>query len=809
MNEAFGKPGISPTWAKAAKQGVGTALSDASKVWFTIAEGFITEVYYPTVDIANSRDIKFFISDSRTFFDEEGKDTTSTIEYLNEKAPAYLITNTAKSGKYRILKRVLTDPEANCLVINMAFEALEGMPDDYKLYVQFAPHIKNRGYDNSGRCAEYGGRGYLIAWREDIAGVITSDVPFLKMSAGYSGASDGWHDLRDNLNMDWTFDRALDGNIALMAELPVGTAEFNLVLGFGKDEIEAILEANKTVSKRYRTIERDYVRGWKHYMANLERLDRYAADKSQLFWTSAMVLKTHEDKTYKGGVIASLSVPWGESKGDRDSLGYHLIWPRDLVKGAFGFMAMGDDETPVNIIKFLQRTQNLDGSWPQNMTIEGTPYWPYVQIDEVALPVMLARRLKGMGLIGDEFYPMVKKAAAYIAKHGPVTEQERWEENTGFSPATLAAEISALVCAGEWAKEIGERTDAEYLLTEADYWATRVEEWTFSECDCIGENLPGHYLRIVKNPPEALSPAEQLCHALVFIRNVPEDVPHHQGEIVDASFLELVRYGIRDARDPNILASIHVIDKLIRFDAIEGTAFYRYNFDAYGEKEDGSPFDGTGIGRPWPLITGERAMYEVEAGNDSTYYIKSLENFANEGFMIPEQIWDRNDIPERGLFRGKGAGSATPLMWAHSEYIKDLRSLRDGKGCDVIDEVKERYIDLGTVLHMSAWKKNKPIYVANSSDRIRIISFERAELVWTADEWRTRNDTVMRETGLGIYFWDFEPQNFEADTKLVFTFHYTDTNTWEGKDYVVNIFERPAAEQAPARAEVREAWQHH
>lgn len=788
MNEAFGKPGLAPHWSSAAKQGVGTAMNDTSRVWFTIADGVITEVYYPRLDIANTRDIRFLVTDSKTFFEEEGTDTISQIEYIDPKAPAYIVTNTSRRGLYRIVKRIVTDPASNSLVMNTVFEPLRGEAEDFRLFILFAPHIKNRGYENSGRCASYDRHNYLIAWREDIAAVLTADIPFINSSAGFVGRSDGWQDLHQDLKMDWFFERADGGNIALTAQVPAGE-EFNLVLSFGRDEVEAALEAQKALSRGYREIERDYIKGWKKYISGLEHLGRKAEDGGRRYWASAMVLKTHEDKTHKGGLVASLSIPWGEARGDAESAGYRLVWPRDLVKGAFAFMAMGDTQSALDVLKYLQMTQNPDGSWPQNMWLHGEPRWKYVQLDEVALPIMLAWRLRGMGVVGNEFYLMAKKAASYILKNGPVTEQERWEENRGFSPATLAAEVSALVCAAHWARESGDESDAAFMFSTADNWATRIEDWTFEECDCLGAGIPGHYLRIVQRPKEYLAPEEQVCHAAVFVRNAPEGSPHHQGEIVDSSFLDLVRYGVRSPHDPHITNSLRVVDRFIRFESSGGVAFYRYNNDAFGEKDDGSPFDGSGIGRPWPLITGERAMYEILAGSKKhDLYLRSLENFANDGLMFPEQVWDKDDIPEKRLFKGRGTDSATPLMWAHAEYIKLLRSLKDGWGCDIIDEVSQRYAKEKTALHMSAWLRTRPISAAKDTDVIRIMAFGKANIHWTNDEWRTKSEDRMIETGLGLSYFDFKPGAFRPDTRLIFTFHYTDSDTWEGGDYEIKIY---------------------
>lgn len=783
--EAFGKPGIEPRWSRASKHGVGTALSALSKVWFTLENGIITEVYYPTVGVANTRDLKFLITDGKTFFDEEGKDTEITaFEYIHEKAPAYLVTHTAKSGLYSITKRIITDPQANTLVVNCAFKALHGVASDFRLYALLAPHMKNMGFENSGRAAIYDKNSYLIAWREDIAAALASDHPFIKASAGFSGSSDGWHDLRDNLNMDWFFERAEDGNIALTGEIQPG--EFTLALGFGKDEVEAVLEAEKSLSRDYHSIEREYIRGWRRYINRLDNLGRLSPDKGRRFWTSAMVLKTHEDKTFPGGIIASLSIPWGETKGDNEAEGYHLVWPRDLCKTAFAFMAMGDGSTALSILQYLQSTQMDSGSWPQNMRIDGSIRWPFVQLDQVALPVILAWRLRGMGFTKDDFYPMVKKAAAYIATNGPVTHQDRWEERAGLSPATLGAEITALVCAAHWAREMGEVKEADHLLSTADYWQTRLEEWTFRQCDCM-EGIAGHYMQIVGEMPEELAPEDRVCHAVVFNRNRPTDRPHHQGAIVDAGFLDLVRYGVRSARDTRILDSLKSVDNLLRFEHHGRVAFYRYNFDGYGEKEDGSAFDGSGVGRPWPLLTGERAIYEATAEVTPEVYLDSLESFANDGFMFPEQIWDADNIPEKRLQKGKGTGSATPLVWAHAEYIKALRTIKDAWGCDLVDEVKARYVDKLTKLKMTAWKKSKLITTALSDETVRIICFEPANLLWTSDNWSSRSEQQMNATGLGLWHIDFPPGSFASGSVLTFTFHYPEKGGWEGANYEITI----------------------
>jgi glucoamylase len=421
MKEPFGKPGLPPNWSPASKQGIGTACNDTSKVWFTIANGIITEVFYPKIDTANTRDIQFLITDGKTFFDEERRDTVSKIEYIDPQARAKNKTYTAMSGRYRIIKRVIADPSGQSVVINTLFQALKGTLSDYQIFILLAPHVKNKGYGNYGKCVRYGDRDYLIAWREDIVLALTSEASFTRMSCGYSGYSDGWQDLKDDFIMGWKFERVDHGNIALMAEIKP-SKDFAIVLSFGKDEAGAVFEASSAIEKGYSNIEREYIKGWHDYLSGLEDLSAQSFDGGRLYRISAMALKAHEDKTDKGGVIASLSIPWGEARDDTDAGGYHLVWPRDLVKAGFSFMAMGDMETSVHILKFLQRTQKTDGSWAQNMWLDGRPYWNGVQLDEVTFPVILAWRLKKMAALKQDFYPMVKKALSLNRRDGRRTQ---------------------------------------------------------------------------------------------------------------------------------------------------------------------------------------------------------------------------------------------------------------------------------------------------------------------------------------------------------------------------------------------------
>lgn len=480
---AFGHPGLEPRWTTGAKVGIGTAWNSISKVWFTLAKGIITEVYYPRLDTANTRDLQFLITDGKSFFHEKRRDLQHALEYVDPQALAYRLINTDPQGRYRITKRILTDPEEDALIIRARFDVLKGERQDYHLHLLFAPHIGNRGYGNSGRIAVVEGTKILLAWREGIYAALACSCPVQKASCGFVGFSDGWQDLHDNLMMDWEFSSATDGNIALTAELDVSQeSEFTVVLGFGASEEEAIRTALRTLEQDFDALERRYIREWEDYCATMDDLSAQATDGGQLFWVSAMVLKALEDKTFPGAFVAAPAIPWGDTAGDGNVGGYHLVWPRDLVQVATACLAVGDEQAALRVLKYLDRVQDKAlGNWRQNLWLDGRPHWEGCQMDEVAFPIILAWRLKKADLLDYDPYPsLIKPAALYLARCGPVTEQERWKENAGYSPSTLGAEIAGLLCAAAFADLNNEPELARYFREVADAWATKIEDWTFT-----------------------------------------------------------------------------------------------------------------------------------------------------------------------------------------------------------------------------------------------------------------------------------------------------------------------------------------
>lgn len=790
VGEAFGHPGIEPKWTSSSKEGIGTALSDDSPVWFTLAYGILNEIYFPRVDAANTRDAQYLVTDGRTFFHEEKRDLDHHLEYADGRSLAFRQTNSDRAGRYRIVKETITDPRAPVVLVRTRYEALKPEAHRYRIHTLVAPHLGNQGMDNSGRVLSVDGRECLVAERSGTALAVLASIPFLKRSAGFVGASDGWTDLHQHLKMEWEFESATGGNIALMGELDTSQAsEWTLAIGFGASFEEAARAAYGSLDRGWSAAREEYVGAWRSYCESLLDLSAESGDAGRTYYTSAMVLRAHEDRRHGGAVCASLSIPWGEIHGDQDIGGYHLVWPRDLCQTAMGALAAGDTSLPLRVLRYLAKIQLPDGGMPQNCWVDGRPFWSGIQLDEVAMPLMLAWRLETLGLLdGYDPYPMVRAGASYIIRRGPASPQERWEEDGGISPSTLAAEVASLVCASEMASARGDSECATLCLKVADYWATNVERWTFTTRGSLLDDHTEYYVRLEAVDPATLEHDFDPNTGFIQINNLPASESHFPVyNIVDGGFLELVRYGLRAALDEHILKTMIVYDAVLKRETPCGPCWLRYNHDGYGQKANGDAFDGTGVGRAWPLLTGERAHYEIAAGRDVHDLIKAMECFANAGAMIPEQVWDTFDIPEKLMHCGRPTGSAMPLVWAHAEYVRLLRSARIRSVFDLIEPVYRRYVEQGVESDLQVWLFNHKLRAALASRPLRIEASAPARLHWTANEWVSAHDTELLDEGLGSYAYEFAPGEFKAGEILKFTFYWPEAGRWEGRDFSIAI----------------------
>jgi glucoamylase len=787
---AFGAPGIEPRWTSSAKEGVGTAYHTSCRVWFTLSHGILNEIYYPHVDQPNTRDFQFLISDGETFCHEEKRDLDHQIEYPERDCLFYRVTNSEPKNRYRLVKDVLTDPHRSVVLVRTKLEVFDkSLQGKLHLYALLAPHLAGSGLGNSGSCCEIGGYKLIHAQRKDVHLLITSSSGFSRRSVGYVGFSDGWQDLMHNFKMDWEFRSAPNGNIALTGEVDLpDTGEFTIAVAFGRSYQSSATKLFQSLAEPFDHKREGYVRQWQRAVINPKYdFSSDTSDDGGVYRLSRCVVLAHEDKVFQGAIVASMSIPWGETKGDLDLGGYHLVWTRDLVQSATALLATGQTGTPLRALIWLAAIQRPDGSFPQNSWIDGTAYWSGLQLDQVAFPIVLAWRLHKYHAL-DLFDPrvVIVRAAARLMLRAPVTAQERWEENSGYSPSTLAVVIAALVCTADWGIEVGDTEAAEFVFAYADWLAAHVEEWTVTTNGELVPGIPRHYIRINPTDPNEPDPHADPNTQMIQIAN--GGGLHPARNIVGGDFLHLVRYGIRAPDDPIVLNSIKVIDRILKHDLPQGPGWRRYNHDGYGQKNDGGAFDGTGVGRCWPILTGERGHYELAAGRDPKPFITAIEDFSNQGGMLTEQIWDGPDLPHARMKRGCPTGAAMPLCWSHSEYVSLVRSRHDGVCFHRVEPVYQRYVVNPVTNRFEIWTQRYPMRRMPHGKILRIILAEEASITWTTDNWqRTNKSNTLYQDKLNLWFADFPTAKWVVGSVFVFTIFWERDQRWENRNWQITV----------------------
>lgn len=787
---AFGGPGMEPRWSHSNKDGVGTAYSADSRLWYTIWRGIVTEVYFPTIDRPQLRDMQFLLTDGATFFHEEKRDLTSLTERPNDHALGYRVRSDDPEGRYRIQKSVIGDPHLPCLLEHVRVETRrKELADRLRLYLLAAPHLDVGGWGNSARVVRVLDRSVLVAERDAVALAVGCTSPFLRASVGYVGASDGWTDVSAHLGMSYEFDRAPNGNVALTGEISLqDSKEFTVGLAFGRSVPAALTSLFQSLATPFDVHYRRFLEQWGRTAAHQLPLSGPYGDRGRLYRASRSILLAHEDKVFPGAFIASLSIPWGSIKGDEDRGGYHLVWSRDLCRTANALFASGSMDAPLRALVYLATRQRRDGGFPQNFWVDGTPYWQGMQLDEVALPILLARSLRRAQALGQfDPYPMTRDAVRFLIQQSPVTQQDRWEEVSGYSPATLAICIAALTWAAKVGRDRGATATAEFVQEYADFLESHVERWTVTESGTLVPGIPRHYVRIRPAAFDDPIPHEGPEMGTVRLPNLDPRTPHEfpANEIVDGGFLDLVRFGVRPANDPIVVDSVRVIDRVLKVDTPFGPAWRRYNHDGYGERDDGGPFSEWGQGRAWPLLTGERGHYELALGNDPAPYLRSLERFATSTGLLPEQVWDEADRPALHLEFGRPTESATPLAWAHAEYITLLRSATDGVVFDRVPEVWERYVERPEPRRaFEVWKFNRQVRTARPDETLRVIVDRPFRLHASDDDWANPEDLDSVETTLGLFYVDLLPLE-TVGRSWRFTFYWPRDDRWEGRDFRV------------------------
>ncbi|TMC42452.1 MAG: glucan 1,4-alpha-glucosidase [Chloroflexi bacterium] len=728
-------PGALSHFDLARKDCLGTARNTTSKVWFTIANGVLSDVYYPTIDNTNVETLQYIVTDGSTFTDLQTRDTTYTVQSLSKNSNALdcEVTTTAKSGKYRIVTDYLTDSDRNTLVMNVHFIALVGDLSAYQLYVRYDPSINGNGGGGSGNAGGDTGTvdtstGHNVPvafdtvtksnaanrdYAEPVYSALDASNPFTNVSNGFaSQPSDGLVQLDTSHNLTALYTQANDGNLVQTAQANISRGGmFKLALGFGTSQSAAISAAEASLSTQFSQLQKSYESGWDAYDNGLNAPPPNFKGATGTQWhqlvseyyLSANVVKASEDKTFPGAIVASLASPWGQaiSAGDPNNTffgSYREVFARDLYEAWTGLLLDGDLATARAAVNFLFNDQQLaDGSMPRNSLLNGkaAPDTFNTQLDEVSYPIIMAYQLKmtDAGLYQNH----IKPAANFVISHGPSFGPERWEEQGGYSPSTISAEIAGLVAAAVIAKANGDTQSAQVWLGVADDWQRSIEGWTVTANGPLAHNP--YFIRLSKtgDPNAAIS------------YNVGNGGPTlDQRSVIDAGFLELVRLGLKPFTDTAVTESLPVVDTTIKTDTSSGSGWHRYNGDGYGDgASDGHPWapSGKGTGHLWPVLTEERGEYDVSNGDTSTALalLSTMKNFASGVGLIPEQDWELPNLAPSpygtdptvasiGFQNGHPAGSAAPLTWSAGVYVRLLVDLTKNSVLERPADTYNRYV---------------------------------------------------------------------------------------------------------------------
>lgn len=683
---APGYPGDDAHWRSADKQVFATAYGlSTSRVWLTGQSGILSEVFYPNLSTPALRDLDFAVLDGAGHATRVSTGATHTAVMRNFSAPMVRQTSIAKDRSWTLTLDLVTDPSRATVLADTYFHSKDGKP---RTLVALAdPSLNNDGADDNAAA----GVSTASAYEFDSAVTMQATPRFTTTSVGYLGASDGWTDVASDGKLSWRYTSTeLAGNVVLTGVLPLdGLTNSNdgkghsvhatIALGFAdslassrKVAAASLIAGSAKATKSFRS-------GWQGYFKKVVHTPasvKSAAEK-RAYRASVMVLAASEDKDNPGAFIASPTLPWdwaSNSNLSGGATGYHAVWARDEYQMATAMAALGDRAAAVRAVRFLfDVQQKTTGGFPQNSSVDGIPTATAVQLDQVALPIVLAQQL---GITDGTTWSEIKSAADYLIGYNqggvtaPASGQERWEEQSGYSPSTLAAEIAGLVCAADIAGINSDSTSQSRYLAKADEWASKVKTWTATTTGAYSK-LP-YFIRLSKGgDPNSGSTFD--------IGNGGGHVDPRN--VVDAGFLELVRLGIMSPNDATIVNTLRVVDRRIARTINKLTYFYRYTKDGYGESADGSPWSTSGgtRGRLWPLLSGERGEYALLAGHSGAPQLAAMAAAATSTYLIPEQVWDSSaPAGTGGRAPGSPSASATPLGWSHAQFIRLAWGISNG-----------------------------------------------------------------------------------------------------------------------------------
>ncbi|MEV3982479.1 glucodextranase DOMON-like domain-containing protein [Nonomuraea sp. NPDC049758] len=721
-------PGAAAHFGQARKDCVGTAAGRASKIWYTVAGGMLSDVYEPTIDNTNVETMQFVVTDGRTFTESQARDTTYRVE-TGRSGLSCTVTSTSRTGRYRLTTTYVTDPGSDAVVVRTRLQ-----PPGLRLYVRLDASVNGNGgggpadggadtgtvdaatgaplISDTGTVTSAPERDYAVPTHL----ALRAERRLPLASVGYAGTSgDGLAQLDADHELT-PYDSAPRGNVVATARLPIdASGAVTFALGFGRTAEAALRTAGAAAARPFESTRAAFEAGWAAYDEGLRRPPAALADAYRL---SANVLKASEDKTFPGAVVASPASPWGQAV-DAGALpggkpvyfgSYREVFARDLYEAFTGFLTAGDLATARATTRFLLERQQLpDGRLPRNSLLNGrlAPDSGGDQLDETAYPILMAHQ---SGLGGEaELWPRVRAAADFLLAHGPAYGVERWEEQAGHSPSTIAAEIAGLVAGGEIADRQGDRARARLYRSAADHFARSVKGWTVTT---TGPYAPRYFLRLSRGGDPDAAVSYDLGNG-----GPNED----QRRVVDAGFLELTRLGVLPADDPDVLASLLVVDRVLRRTTASGPGWYRYGSDTPGT-EDGYgdchepdptscapsgrpwPTGNTGSGHLWPVLAGERAEQALQTGDQATAaaLLAAMRAMSSGTGLVPEQAWENPGLAAApygsdpatasiGFRDGGPAGSASPLTWAQAQLVRLVLSLGARRPAEQPEAVRERY----------------------------------------------------------------------------------------------------------------------
>jgi glucoamylase len=682
---APGAPGANATWNESNLQAFADSLGSSSKVWYSLGNGELENVFYPETDTPSTFGLQYIVTDGSSFTDTETANTTHTIALVDPTSLVWKQVNTATNGDFTITKTYIADPSRSVVLIQTTFDNLSSHA--LSLYADYLPQLNNDGMGNTGGTDATSGD--LVSSNGSVSSALAASTGFTQTTTGYVGStSDGSAQLASSHALTATYTSASTaGHIVQVAQIPVaasGSTTFTLALAFDASQSAAISDASASLTAGFSSLETSFESGWHTWISGLNAPPASVTGSSQLkqqYYVSLMEIKADEDKTYTGAFIAAPTDPWGSSTSANSAgdHGYHVVWTRDEYEMASALLAAGDSADANAALQYIfQYEEESSGAVKQNSFLNGTAVFGSLQMDEVADPIILAYQL---GATNSTDWASVQNLANYLVSNGPYTPEERWEENGGYSPATMAAEIAGLVCASVIATDNGNSADASTYLSTADAFEQDLDADTYTTSGPYGSG--DYYLRIT-------SDAEPNNGTSISIANGGGS--HDDRTVVDPSYLELVRLGVTAPTTTEIANTIPVVDSELEVSTPEGPIWHRYNFDGYGETSSGGDYTGTGVGNPWPVLTGERGEYDVADGNltGAQSMLQTMAGAANSGYQISEQVW-AGSTGTGGFTFGQADNSSTPLMWAMAQYVRLAIDISTGHDVDTPAVVADRY----------------------------------------------------------------------------------------------------------------------